>query len=198
MIKAIFFDADGVTIKKREVFFSERFAARQGITHADVLPFFKNEMHDALVGRVDLKDALRKYLPLWKWEGSIDDFLQYWFSEESPKDDEVLAYIQELREKGIKCYLATGREQYWADHLVNTVGLKDYFDGFLFSYQLGYEKDDKRFFLNALNELNLHPDEVFYFDDTAEDVSVAIEAGITSCEYKNLSDMKTVISSVIV
>jgi FMN phosphatase YigB (HAD superfamily) len=99
MIKAIFFDADGVTIHSRAVFFSQRFAVQQGISHEDILPFFKNDMHDALVGKVDIKEALQKYLPLWKWEGGVEDFLQHWFSEESPPNIEVLHYIQELRQR---------------------------------------------------------------------------------------------------
>ncbi|MFZ2887163.1 MAG: HAD-IA family hydrolase [Minisyncoccia bacterium] len=190
MIKAILFDADGVVIKKRDRFFSERFAEKQEVPLSDVLPFFKNEMLQAFVGKADIKQALTTYLPKWKWNDSVDDFLAYWFGEESPRDEGVIAYVQELRQKGTRCYVATDREKYWAEYLLETSGLKKDFDGFFFSYDIGHEKDAPEFFEEVLSRLELKPEEVQYWDDDQKNVDVAKALGIDARFYSNLEELK--------
>ncbi len=178
MVKAFFFDADGVVIKSRSELFSTRFARMQGVDPALVVPFFKNDMKESFLGKGDIRAALEKYLKVWKWEGTADEFLLYWFKEESPADETTLSKIDALRQKGYKCYLATGREPHWAAYLLDRAGLRNRFDGFLFSYELGYDKEDPRFFTKALETLNVQPSDVVHFDDSAEDLSAACAAGI--------------------
>jgi putative hydrolase of the HAD superfamily len=190
MIKAILFDADGVALKARSRFFSERFAEKQGIPITDVIPFFKNEMRQAFTGGVDIKEALKSYLSKWKWQGSVDDFLAHWFGEESPRDEEVLQYISTLRAAGIKCYLATDREPYWGKYLVETVGLKDSFDGFMFSYDIGHEKHHPEYFQEVLKRLGLTPADVMYWDDDQKNVDVAKGVSLDARFYTNLDNLK--------
>ncbi len=194
MPRAILFDADGVVIKKRERFFSERFAEKQGVALVDQLPFFKNEMRQSFVNKLDLKDALLPYLAKWKWEGTVEDFLEYWFGEESPRDEEVIGYIQTLRISGIKCYIATDREKYWGEYLRERVGLKNNFDDFFFSYDIGYEKDTPEYFIEVLKRLNLPANEVMYWDDDQKNVDVAKEVGINAHFYSNLEGLKAVVA----
>lgn len=190
MVKAILFDADGVVIKARARRFSERFAEKQGIPVTDIIPFFKSEMREAFVNKADLKDVLPPYLAKWKWRGSVDDFLAYWFAEESPRDEEVIAYIDNLRAKGIKCYIATDREKYWGEYLRDTVGLKDHFDGFFFSYDVGHEKDVPGYFEEVLRRLALPPEEVQYWDDDQKNVDVAKGVGIDARFWTGLDAAK--------
>ncbi|MBU0750518.1 HAD hydrolase-like protein [Patescibacteria group bacterium] len=190
MVKAILFDADGVVIKARERFFSERFAETQNISAEVVLPFFKNDMRGAFTGKVNLKDAVEKYLAVWNWNGTAEEFLMYWFSQESPRDEEVLAYIDSLRSSGIKCYLATDREQYWADYLVEDVDLKSHMDGFMFSYDIGYEKHESKYFEEVLRRLDCTPNEVMYWDDDQKNVDVAKGLGIDARFYTRLEELK--------
>lgn len=190
MVKAILFDADGVAIRARERFFSERFAEKQNIPVGEVLPFFKTDMRQAFTGKADLKEAVEKYLTAWKWSGTSDEFLTYWFSQESPRDEEVLAYIDTLRTRGIRCYLATDREQYWAKYLVESIDLRTHFDGFMFSYDIGHEKHEPEFFAEVLRRLGLRPDEVMYWDDDQTNVDVARSLGIEARFYTGLADLK--------
>ncbi len=190
MIKAILFDADGVAIKARTRFFSERFAEKQGIPVEEVIPFFKTDMRLAFVNRTDIKESVKSYLPKWNWTGSADEFLAYWFEEESPRDEEVLQYIGSLRAKGIKCYLATDRESHWAKYLVEDVELKNYFDGFMFSYDIGHEKDTPEYFEEVLGRLKLVPAEVMYWDDDQKNVDVAKGVGIDARFYSGLEELK--------
>lgn len=195
MPKAILFDADGVVIKKRDRFFSERFSEKQGIAPADMLPFFKGEMREAFVNKVDIKDALAPYLQKWKWTGTVDEFLAYWFAEESPRDEEVIAYVDSLRARGVRCYIATDREKYWGQYLVETVCLKDHFDGFFFSYTVGHEKDVPEYFQEVQKQLALPPEEIMYFDDDQKNVDVAKSVGINAHFYTNLEEMKVAVNA---
>ncbi len=190
MIKAILFDADGVTIKARARFFSDRFAEKQNVLLSEVLPFFKNDMRLAFVNKADIKESLKNYLPKWGWQGTVEEFLQYWFEEESPRDEEVLSYVGALRENGIKCYIATDREKYWSQYLMETVGLKNNFDGFMFSYEIGHEKDTPEYFIEVLKRLDLNSEEVMYFDDDQKNVDVANGIGIDAHFFTNLDNLK--------
>jgi putative hydrolase of the HAD superfamily len=190
MIKAILFDADGVVLKARERFFSERLAEKQGVPVAEVLPFFKTDMRLAFTNKADIKKSLEEYLPKWGWTGSVDDFLEHWFSEESPRDEEVIQYVDSLRASGIKCYLATDREPNWSQYLVDRVQLKDHFDGFFFSYDIGYEKHTLEYFQEVIARLALSPEEIQYWDDDQKNVDVAKEAGIDARLWSGLDQLK--------
>ena len=191
MIKAILFDADGVVIKARSRFFSDRFAEKQGVSVDEVVPFFKKEMRLAFTNKADIKESLKVYLPKWNWSASVDDFLAYWFKEESPRDEEVLRLIDSLRLQGIKCYLATDREVYWAKYLVEEVGLKDSFDGFMFSCEVGHEKHTSEYFKEVLQRLGLSAEEVMYWDDDQKNVDAAKEVGIDARFYTGQGELNS-------
>ena len=190
MTKAVLFDGDGVAIKARARFFSERFAERQRVPVSEIIPFFKNEMRQAFTNKADIKEALKMYLPQWNWQGSVDDFLVHWFEEESPRDEEVLSYIQTLRPAGIKCYLATDREKYWGQYLIENTGFKDDFDGFMFSYDVGYEKHTPQYFIEVAKRLALEPAEIMYWDDDQKNVDIAKSVGIDARFYTELDELK--------
>jgi putative hydrolase of the HAD superfamily len=190
MVKAILFDADGVVIKSRAQLFSDRFAEAHGLAISEVLPFFKNDMREAFVGQADIKQSLPSYLHKWHWIRSVDDFLEFWFAAESPRDEEVIAYIDKLRAVGTKCYIATDREKYWAKYLVENVGLGKHFDGFMFSYDIGFEKHDPEYFQEVMKRLGLKPEEVMYWDDDQKNVDVAKGVGIDARLYTDFDKFK--------
>ena len=57
-----------------------------------VLPFFKNEFQDCMLGDSDLREVLPDYLNSWNWEKSLDDFLEYWFSGEKDVNNNLLKF----------------------------------------------------------------------------------------------------------
>jgi len=189
-VKAILFDADGVVIKKRDHFFSVRFAEKYGVRPEDQLPFFKEDMRSAFVGKADLRESLKKYLPKWNWKGTADEYLAYWFGEESPRDEAVIAYIDELRGSGIKCYLATDREPLWGEYLKNEVGLAKHLDGFCYSYMFGHEKSEPEFFAGVQKMLGVAVEDLMYWDDDQKNVDVAKSVGIDARFFTNLNDLK--------
>lgn len=71
-------------------------------------------------------------MKVWNWEGSIDELLDYWFQGEKEMDERILQTIKIMREKGIKCYLASDQEKYRAEFLLRDLGMEKLFDGHFF------------------------------------------------------------------
>jgi putative hydrolase of the HAD superfamily len=190
MIKAILFDVDGLVLKARKRFFSEKLAEEQGISNEAVTEFFLGNFKKCTLGQADLKEEIAPFLEKWKWQGSVDDLLNYWFESESTKDEDVLKIITALRNKGIKCYIATRQEKYRFEYLLEEVGLKEYFDGAFCTCNIGYDKNDERFYKFILQEIHLQPSEMLFFDDTQSNVDTAKELGMESYFYSGIEILK--------
>ena len=193
MSKAILFDVDGIVIEPRKQFFSERLAEKQGISKEAVQKFFLHDFKKCSFGTGDLKVEIAPYLSEWKWEGSVDDLLTYWFESESTKDEVVLKAISTFRNDGIKCYIATRQEKYRLRYLLDTVGLKEYFDDYFSSCDIGYDKTDPKFYEYILNELNLNSSEVLFFDDSLANIQTALSFGIESYLYEDVETLNRIV-----
>lgn len=192
MIKALLLDADGVTLKKLG-YFSERIAKENNVPIEKIAPFYKNEFRLCQIGKADLKEELNKYLPDWKWDKGADAFIEYWFTTDAVSDEEVIAEMKKLKDRGINCFLATDQEKYRAQYLTNRLNFKDRFDGLFFSCDLGFKKSEQAFFEKVVERLGLDPGEIMYWDDDPENVDVAKAFGIDARLFTNLQEFKDMI-----
>ncbi len=197
MIKDILWDADDVVVVKREGFFSEKLAKRQGIPLEQVMPFFKGEFGLCTVGKADLKQEIGKYLAGWGWTGTVEELMEYWFSSEKEVDTEVLEVVDGLRQKGVKCYLATDQEKYRVRYLLEEMKLGEHFDGQFFSCDLGVKKSHTEFFEEILRRLGVEPEEVMYWDDDEKNVAVAHELGIDARLFTSPDDVRSSVNRYV-
>lgn len=181
--KILLFDADGVIIRPRHKYFSEKFSEDYNVPLSEVTSFFKTEYKKSAIGEVDIKNVLPPYLQKWGWNKSVEEFLTYWFESERDLDTQIVKLIQELRKKGVKCYLVSDNEKNRADYLMKNLNLKDSFDGAFFSHQLGTTKSDPAFFEKILKSLSLDPANVVYWDDDSKNVEVARSVKIDAYQY---------------
>jgi putative hydrolase of the HAD superfamily len=178
-IKAILLDADGVLLKKQR-YFSEVYSEQYGVPIESVALFFRTKFGDCQRGTADTKEELMPFLDEWQWKGSVEEFLDYWFTSGTEIDEAVLGIVDGLRKRGLKCYLTTDQERYRGEYIRTKIGLEKHLDGFFFSCDVGYPKSEKEFFHAILKELKLTPSEVLFFDDEQENIDTAKALGIAS------------------
>ncbi len=173
-MKALLLDADGVVLKKGE-FFSEKFSREHNVPIEEVMKFFKGPFGACQEGTKDLKEELVSYLNQWGWQGTVEDFLEYWF-EDVVVNPEYISQIQEYREKGIMCYLASNNEHYRGREIESVLG--NMLDGYFFSAELKIKKENPAYFEFILEKLGLSASEVGFVDNEEKNVEAAREAGL--------------------
>jgi putative hydrolase of the HAD superfamily len=196
MLKTIFCDCDGVVVK-RDTYFSNRFAKEFNVPLEKILPFFQNEFLRCEIGKADLKEEIKKYLPQWGWEKSVDEFLHNWFAYEGQLDKEVVDYIQSLRAQGIKCCLTTNNEKYRTDYLYYNLALGTVFDEFLSSCKVGFMKPQEEYW-KAIHR----PDfggkhEILVVDDKQEFVDSARHYGFYGHCHTSLDKLQTAVEDLL-
>ncbi|OGM25754.1 hypothetical protein A3D00_02615 [Candidatus Woesebacteria bacterium RIFCSPHIGHO2_02_FULL_38_9] len=190
MSKILLLDADGVVIRPRNKYFSETYSQDYGVPFEEILPFFKGDYKRAAIGEVDIKEVLLPYLTKWGWKGTVDEFLKYWFENERDTDEKVLGLVTNLRQRGVKIYLASDNEANRAKYLMEDVGLKDKFDGAFFSSDLGVTKSDPQFFKLVSEKLQVAPQEIDYWDDDKKNVDIANGTGVNGHSYTNFEEFQ--------
>jgi putative hydrolase of the HAD superfamily len=188
MVKAVIFDCDGMVNHEKR--FSERLAAYVPLEIS--LPFFRNEFQQCVVGKADLKEELSKKLLQWHWEGTVDELLAFWLSDEANTTDEaIVATIRELRAKGVRCYLATNNEKYRSRYLMIDRGLGEMFDAVFASYGIGAKKPEKEFYDYIFSHIPESRETVLYWDDDAGHIGVAETLGIPSRLFTTVADFRS-------
>jgi putative hydrolase of the HAD superfamily len=191
MIKVILFDCDGPIIK-REKYFSQRLKdLGMGLKEDLVTQFFKTEFLEIEKGKADLKQTLEGKIQSWGYKGTVKELMDFWFEGEAEVDQEMKSYIIGLREKGIKCYLATNNEKYRTEYLWNVVGLKDFLDGVFSSCYSGYLKPQIEYWVETYKSLSEIPkNEILMLDNVQSAVDSAREFGFNAELYENFEDFK--------
>jgi putative hydrolase of the HAD superfamily len=151
-----------------------------------------SRMLECVVGRCDLKDALADVLPRVGYEGSVDDFMGYWFRKDSRLNTAVFDLISEIRERSsTRVYVATGQEHHRARFLWETLGFRDVFDGMFHSARIGYAKSDRRFFTTINSLLAIGAEErPLFFDDQPEIARLSRDAGWDGNVFTKADDIR--------
>lgn len=188
-ISVLLLDVDGVLVRGKLA--SQYFEEKYGLSHEMTIDFYKGALQEATVGKVDMFDILPAYLKRWGWPKTIDEFVQEWFDYENHVDADLIAYVQQLRGRGMRCYVATNQERHRAEYLLDHMGMRDAFDGMFVSHRLGYKKPDPEYFRAVLKKLQVDPKHVLFWDDSESHVTGAREAGVHAEVYTDFGDFKT-------
>ncbi len=186
--RALLLDADGVCIESRGRF-SEKYAADHGVDPTEFIKFFTGPFQDALRGKADLKDLIRKHTEIWRWNENPDDILQDWFEFENHTNKELVGLVATIKSAGMPVFLATNQEKYRADYLKNIM-FPGVFTGVISSSEVGYVKDEPAFWMMAIGRLatsvpGIIPEEILYYDDSESGVLTAAEVGIVANVYES-------------
>jgi len=194
-IRCILFDVDGVVV--RTEMFSVQYQKEYGVSNDEMLPFYTGIFQECLVGKSDLKEVLIKWLPKWRWRGTVDEFLQFWFKAEHKIDERIVKSINSLRNNGVKCFLATKQEKYRLEYMKEEMGFGKIFDGIFSSSDIGFKKPEKEFYEYILKNLkdkyNFDPEEIIFFDDEQKNVDGAKALDIDAHLYEGFKDFERVV-----
>lgn len=186
--KAIIFDCDGMIIATE--MFSTHLSKKYKIPLEQILEFFENEFLLCLIAKADLKKELKKYLKKWSVNKSAEEILAWWFKLEDKVDNRIIKVVKKLKNKGIKCYLATNQEKYRTDYIIKNMVLGKIFDNIFSSSLIGFRKPEKKFYLYIYNSIrkdikNIKKSEILYWDDKKENIKAAKEFGFRAELYEN-------------
>jgi putative hydrolase of the HAD superfamily len=198
-IKAIVFDADGVVINSPD-YFSVQYQKEFGATDDMMQPFFKGRFKECVVGKADLIEELKPLLRDWKWSGTPEELLKYWFKAEHYIDERIVKEIEVLRSKRIKCYLGTAQEKYRTAYIREEMGFAEIFDKVYTSCEIGHTKPDQEFFEYVFSDLNkdevIRSEEIMFWDDKMSNIDAARDMGWEAHLYTDFDKFHKVVSGI--
>lgn len=173
------FDADGVLQRagSRCLEFVADLANGRSVRETPIQEIFEAET-PALTGQVDLAAALTVVLQRWGVPHELDAALQAWC--EIDVDPDALALVDQVRESGVRCFVASNQSRYRSRFMSQHLGYADRFDGELYSHQLGVAKPDPAFFEHALQRVNGSPATTILIDDSPANIAAATALGLST------------------
>lgn len=188
MHKVILFDVDGVLALPEEIF-SVIYTQSRGYDPAPFTNFFTGEWNAFVTGKNDLKQHIANNPNLWKWDGTPDELLDYWFKSEDIRNEALLETIRQARKSGIKCYVATEQEKYRTAHIRDQMFAGE-FDGIFSTADISYKKNDPKFYEAIIKSLSVPANEILFFDDSQSKIDVALAAGLDAQLYVNVQQVR--------
>jgi putative hydrolase of the HAD superfamily len=191
----VLFDADGVVIQGE--YFSTIYAREVGIDPSQMDIFFHTAFPACAKGEKDLKEALLPFLSERKWTKSVEEFIHFWHAAEHTVEQEMITYIQSLRQKNIRCSLATNQEKYRTQYLKESMWFANIFDDIFASSDIGHRKPEQEFFTHISSYLEAYykipKHRTLFFDDQYKNIRSANSCGIQWYLYQWLDHMKKTI-----
>jgi putative hydrolase of the HAD superfamily len=178
---AILFDADGVVQATDEKWFYAITALIGTEDEEQVERFFGDIMTaelPSLAGRAPFAGALGEVLARWRITTPAAEVLQLWHHVDV--DRGVVATVQELRGRGVRCALATNQHPERAAYMRENLGYAEVFDDLFYSCELGVAKPDPAYFTEAVRRLGIEPGRTLLLDDNPDNVAGAKEAGLVA------------------
>lgn len=189
MIKIIIFD--GVNLITHQEPLSIGLVRDYGFSMDKMLPFFTGPLQECVAGKADLKEIFPPYLNDWGWNKGLDAMLDYWFTRDHKIDTEMVSYINDLKNKGVLCLLATNKEKHRFAYMLDKMNFSKIFNKAYCSAHLGCKKPNQDFYQKIFDDLeNIKKEEILFWDDKHENVEAAKTFGIQAELYTSFEDFK--------
>jgi len=173
-VEVVAFDIDGVLVEPKFVTVLPDLLNRPP---SEIAKFFGGPFERCLLGHADLLAELPVVLRHWEWQGSVEQFVEFWFGVESTVNQAMLEFADALRANGIRCILASTQERHRARSLEALLGVGTRFERAFFSCDVGLKKPNPEFFIAVANTMNLPPGRFGLIDDVAANVESAQSVG---------------------
>ncbi len=190
-IQLILFDIGGVIIRWKDDWLFQDVAQKFGLHYLllkkegmAILPEFRRgeiteQKFWEKIGQKIGSDELSSY------EKSL---IHEIFKKRITIDDSVLSLIKQIKLAGNKLGILTNTSEITHSIVEETIDLSD-FDYYFLSFQIGFEKPDKRIFDYVLDNTTYAKEEILLIDDKESNVTSANEFGIKAIKFSNVTQL---------
>lgn len=180
MIKGILFDMDGVLVDNLDVHLEafQIFSDRYGVTdwQSKIHAFFglgNNEIMDRMFPAEIIKRV--GYQALSDEKEAIYREIYAGKVESTPG---LVDFLEEMRRKGIKCAVGSSGCKLNVDFILDTCGIRKYFDATVYSDMVTRCKPDPEIYMTAAKMLGLDTKDCVVFEDAKAGIIAARRAGV--------------------
>lgn len=151
---------------------------------------FRNmEFRKVLTGEYDLIEVLAELLPQCGYDGSAEDFLHLWFSNDFDPYPEMLDVLADVRARGHRCVLGTNNERHRMKYILGPWGFDGKFDGVYAAGLIGTAKPDHSFFDHIMDAEQLtDPSRILFIDDHPENIEAAHAYGWRGHQFGDIKN----------
>jgi putative hydrolase of the HAD superfamily len=151
-----------------------------------------------LQGRLDVYVALHEWLEPRGLAERLQEFVSFWFENDSTVDREVLAMADDWRSRtGGRVFAASNQEHHRVVFLRDHLGLGAHFDEIVYSAALGVCKPDRVFFTNAQARMGVTAARaILLVDDRPANVDGARMCGWRAALYRGRESLARVLAHV--
>ena len=114
--------------------------------------------------------------------------LEHLFEYTWQKDQNLLNFIRKNKAKGSKIGVLSNVAQYQFNQLFSKEEQEELFDFLVLSGEVGFLKPSKEIFEIAIDESGACLNEIYFFDDSLQNVKAAKKLGINAFLYRNWNE----------
>ena len=140
-------------------------------------------------GKLSEDEYIKKFLEITKWNISIEDFKNLVRKVLKKKIPGTIDILKELK-KHYKLVLLSDNVREWVEYILNVNKDLEIFDYKFFSYELESIKEDNITFVKVLDKIKAKPEEVFFIDDSLENIKSAESIGITGVQFTTAKELE--------
>lgn len=191
MLKAAVFDLNGIFLQAPKL--SERFEKDFKVPVSVFVPKLSEIMDTARKpGAKGIFSYWEPALKEWGVKLSEKEFFDYWFKAEKVSE-RMVAFSKELRNKGVKVFILSNNFRERSEYYAQYSWVHEAVDKIYFSWQTGFVKPDTKAWTSILEEYNLRPEEVIYFDDQEKNLKAVESVGIEAFMFKGEQELEKIV-----
>jgi putative hydrolase of the HAD superfamily len=154
-----------------------------GIKTQTLGKLFNDQWPDVITGKLQLTGRVAQYLEDIESPISAETFIEYWFSNDGPANEAMLAFIEKVKSPDVSISLATNQENQRVNYLLRHQLSTLKFDNVFSSATLGHKKPSPDFFTIIQDRLGANADQIVLIDDTEANLDAARSLGMMAIQY---------------
>lgn len=188
MIKAVLFDYAGViSPTKNNYIFALENSKRFGLSPKELMQMTYENWAETAIGKQKCSIFWGQIAKKLKVE---PEELRRLVIETFPVDKRMVDIIRKTK-KNYMTVLFSNQIEDWLEKVIDDNKLRNIFNFFVNSYNVGARKPDKKIFLEALKVTSSKPEEVLFVDDSFENIEAAKQMGINTIRFKKFNQFLT-------